>query len=219
MPDFSREERACDGGHHVVAGIDEAGRGPWAGPVVAAAVVFDRDRLPDDIASEIDDSKKLNETARLKLMHAFAPYAHVGIGLAEVMEIDTYNILQATFLAMTRAVGELPEVPSLALVDGNKVPALPCDAEAVIKGDTLSLSIAAASIVAKVTRDGIMQDLAERFPGYGWERNAGYGTKDHRAALEALGVTPVHRRSYRPVVNILTQNAAATQHIETSLSA
>ncbi len=205
MPDFALEERAAKAGRQIIAGIDEAGRGPWAGPVVAAAVVLDQGRLPDDLRNDIDDSKRLKADQRTRLTHAFAPYAEIGVGVAEVSEIDTLNILRATFLAMTRAVNELPHYPDYALIDGNRMPHLACDGEAVVQGDGRSLSVAAASVVAKVTRDGIMENLAEKFPGYGWETNAGYGTKQHRSAIEELGVTPVHRRSYRPVLNILRQ--------------
>jgi len=201
MPDFSIEDR----GVGVVAGIDEAGRGPWAGPVVAAAVVFDRARLPRDLALGIDDSKALSRARREALNAAIARHARVGIGAASATEIDSDNILRATFAAMRRAVDALGVVPDLALVDGNRAPPLPCPVATVVKGDAISLSIAAASIVAKVTRDRIMTSLGRRYPGFGWERNAGYGTAEHRAGLDRLGVTPHHRRSYAPIFKILTQ--------------
>jgi ribonuclease HII len=199
VPDFSLEREA--GG--LVAGIDEAGRGPWAGPVVAAAVVLDRETLPQSLCLALDDSKKLSPGRREALFDALRRCARAGVGHAEVGEIDSVNILAATMLAMRRAVENLGVEPDLALVDGNRAPELRCPARCVVGGDGLSLSIAAASIVAKVTRDRIMADLARRFPGYGWERNAGYGTAEHRKALERLGVTPQHRRSFKPVINIL----------------
>jgi ribonuclease HII len=203
MPDFSLEKEA--GG--CVAGIDEAGRGPWAGPVVAVAVVLDPETLPRSLSLALDDSKKLSRRTRETLFDALRRCARAGVGLAEVGEIDTVNILAATMLAMRRAVENLGVEPDLALIDGNRAPKLRCPARCVVGGDGRSLSIAAASIVAKVTRDRIMADLARRFPGYGWERNAGYGTAEHRQALERLGVTPHHRRSFKPVINILRANS------------
>lgn len=183
-----------------VAGVDEVGRGPWAGPVVACAVVLDLDRLPEGL----NDSKKLSAPARSRLCAALRASAEVGIGEASVEEIDRLNILQASMLAMRRALAALPEPPDFALIDGNRLPdGLPCPAEALVGGDGRCASIAAASIVAKVTRDAAMVALAQQFPGYGWETNAGYGTRAHRAALENLGVTPHHRRSFRPIHNIL----------------
>jgi len=204
MPDFALEHAA--GG--VVAGIDEAGRGPWAGPVVAGAVILDPRELPDDLRHGLDDSKALRPAARERLFARLPACARIGIGRAEVEEIDTLNILQATMLAMARAAGALGVVPDLALVDGNRVPELPCPARAVVKGDAKSLSVAAASIVAKVTRDRVMAELAAAYPGYGWERNAGYGTAEHRAALERLGVTPHHRRSFAPIIKMLGSDRA-----------
>ena len=195
MPDFSLEEAA--GG--VVAGIDEAGRGPWAGPVVAAAVILERGAVP----AGVDDSKVLSRKRRETLYDVLLGAARVGVGSAGVDEIDSLNILAATLLAMQRAVAGLGAVPDLALVDGNRAPRLPCPVRCVVRGDALSLSVAAASIVAKVTRDRLMADLARTHPGYGWERNAGYGTREHRAALESLGVTPQHRRSFAPIIKIL----------------
>ena len=204
MPDFALEFRA--GG--VVAGIDEAGRGPWAGPVIAAAVILAPGRLPKDIAAAIDDSKKLSRQRRAELFAALSDLVGDGVvrfavGAADVAEIDRLNVLAATMLAMGRAVAGLGEVPDHALVDGNRAPDLPCPVTCVVKGDAKSLSIAAASIVAKETRDRMMADLAQIHPGYGWERNAGYGTAEHKAALEGLGVTPHHRRSFKPVLKIL----------------
>lgn len=187
-----------------VAGIDEVGRGPLAGPVVAAAVILPMGRSA--IFDGIADSKKLGAARRETLFDLLMSEAACGVGEASVEEIDDINILQAAMLAMRRAVEALPQPPDHALVDGNRLPALPCPGDALVKGDARCRSIAAASIVAKVTRDRLMAALAAEFPGYGWERNAGYGTKEHLAALETLGVTPHHRRSFRPVreVNSLT---------------
>ena len=196
MPDFAFEKR-CTG---IVCGIDEAGRGPLAGPVVAAAVILDRRRLPRSLRDGLDDSKKLNRAAREEyaaLLRRSGVY--IGIGAASAAEIDRRNILQATLLAMCRAVSALGIAPSIALVDGNVPPPLPCQVETVIGGDGLSLSIAAASIIAKVTRDRLMRQLALRYSGYGWETNVGYGTEQHRTALRALGPTPHHRRSFAPL--------------------
>jgi ribonuclease HII len=173
--------------------------------VVAAAVIIDAAAMPAALAGAIDDSKKLKPAHRVELAEALSDHACIGIGAASVTEIDAINILQATFRAMARAVDALGPVPDLALVDGNRLPALPCAARAIVRGDSSSLSIAAASIIAKVTRDRIMADLARRHPGYGWERNAGYGTAEHRGALERLGVTAHHRKSYAPIDQILSR--------------
>lgn len=185
-----------------VAGVDEAGRGPWAGPVVAAAVVLGLGVVP---AARIDDSKRLSRAARDAAFDAIMALAKsgeaaVGIGQASVAEIDRINILQATFLAMRRALGALALAPGFALIDGNLVPdGLPCPSRAVVGGDGSELLIAAASIVAKVTRDRLMAELAMQNPGYGWERNQGYGTAEHRQALVRLGPTTHHRLSFRPL--------------------
>ncbi|MBC8339634.1 MAG: ribonuclease HII [Rhodospirillales bacterium] len=210
MPDFSLEDAALSRGKTVICGIDEAGRGPWAGPVVAGAVILDRASLPGDLIRDLDDSKKLKPARREDLFQRLGPHARIGVGQAGVDEIDEVNILQATFLAMARAVEDLgssgsgsDDVPDLALVDGNREPGLPCPSECVVKGDAISLSIAAASIVAKVTRDRIMAGLALAHPAYGWERNAGYGTKLHQDALAAHGVTAEHRKSYAPIKKFL----------------
>lgn len=201
MPDFTREDAI--GGS--VAGVDEAGRGPLAGPVVAAAVILDRSRLTARLAARIDDSKRLSRARREAVFAALADTARIGIGQADVAEIDRLNILQASLVAMTRAVEALRPPPDVALIDGNQAPALSCPVRCIAGGDRLSLSIAAASIVAKVTRDRMINALAERYPGYGWERNAGYGTQEHLKALQILGITPEHRRSFRPVRDILCQ--------------
>ncbi|HJO72297.1 MAG TPA: ribonuclease HII [Rhodospirillales bacterium] len=199
MPDL-RLEMAAGG---IVAGVDEAGRGPWAGPVVAGAVILDPTTLPARLRDGLDDSKRLKPDRREDLLAALRGCARIGVGRAEVTEIDTLNILQATLLAMARAVAELGAPPDLALVDGTQAPALACPVQCVVKGDARSLSVAAASIVAKVTRDAIMAELAASHPGYGWERNAGYGTAEHRGALERLGVTAQHRKSFRPIIKML----------------
>ena len=205
MPDFSLER----GREGLVAGIDEAGRGPWAGPVLAAAVILDPNRLPAALAEGLDDSKVLSAAKRRELFGGLRAHAAIGlgaaigIGAASVTEIEDRNILQATFLAMARALAALPERPALALVDGNRAPDLPCRVETVIGGDARSLSIAAASIVAKVTRDRIMARLAGRYPDFGWERNAGYGTPEHKGGLDRCGVTPHHRRTFAPIRKIL----------------
>lgn len=204
MPDLRLEQEAWAGGARVVVGIDEAGRGPWAGPVVAAAVVLDLATLPADLLTGLDDSKKLTAPRRAALFARLAGCARIGVGRAEVAEIDRLNILAATLLAMQRAVAALPLTPCLALVDGNRAPDLPCPVTCVIGGDGQSLSIAAASIVAKVTRDRVMGELAALYPGYGWETNVGYGTREHRCALLRLGVTPHHRRSFAPINKMLS---------------
>lgn len=197
MPHFDREQRL--GG--LVAGVDEVGRGPLAGPVYACAVILDPARLPIGI----DDSKALSEAKRES---AFAQVMEralsVGIGVADVAEIDALNILQATMLAMRRAVDGLSLAPAHVLVDGNRLPALPCPGEAVIGGDATVLSIAAASIIAKVTRDRVMCELDALHPGYHWARNKGYGTADHLAALQRLGASVHHRKTFAPVAHILT---------------
>lgn len=198
MPDLSFEQSL--GGR--VGGIDEAGRGPLAGPVVAGAVALDPLRLRPEMIAGLDDSKKLTRAARELMYELVMANAATGIGIASVEEIDQVNILRATLLAMRRAFDALPFQPGFALVDGNIAPDLDCPAYCVVGGDGRSLSIAAASIIAKVSRDRIMARLACDFPGYGWERNAGYGTVEHRAALEKLGVTRHHRRSFGPVAKL-----------------
>jgi len=183
-----------------VAGVDEAGRGPLAGPVVAAAVVFEKGRVPKGL----DDSKVMSEAAREEAFTAIMAMAlAVGVGDASVDEIDMVNIRQATHLAMARAVRALALAPVFALVDGNDAPALPCPCDTIVGGDGRSASIAAASIIAKVTRDRMMVALHETFPVYGWLTNKGYGTGEHLSALGVHGVTPHHRRSFAPVHNIL----------------
>lgn len=200
MPDYSVEMTLLASGAREVAGVDEAGRGPLAGPVTAAAVVLDASALP----SGINDSKKLEPRVRIRLLEEIKASAKVSVAHASVEEIDRLNILRASLLAMERAVAGLRGTPCHVLVDGKVVPgSLGCEATALVKGDARSLSIAAASILAKVTRDRIMEDLAREYPGYGWERNAGYPTKAHREALADLGVTPHHRRSFKTVRELL----------------
>ncbi|WP_417519413.1 ribonuclease HII [Minwuia sp.] len=184
-----------------VAGVDEAGRGPIAGPVVAAAVV-----LPETLDfSGLNDSKKLSASRRQTLAALVLQHADVGIGLASVAEIDRLNILQATMCAMRRAIGNLAREPVFALIDGNRIPEnLPCVAESLVKGDGHEMCIAAASIIAKTHRDKIMCDLALEYPGYGWDVHAGYPTLAHREALKTLGPSPHHRRSFRPVRDMFT---------------
>ena len=205
-PDFSFEHHWIDRGSARVIGIDEAGRGPWAGPVVAAAVHLPIGRLSPELTDVLDDSKKLTAARRGVLLSVLEGCADIGIGSASVEEIDRQNILQASLLAMRRAVAALETPPDAALVDGREDPGLSCPVETVIKGDGRSLSIAAASIVAKVTRDREMARLAEVHPGYGWERNQGYGTAEHREALDRLGPSDQHRRSFRPVSQLIASS-------------
>jgi ribonuclease HII len=205
-PDFAFEERALAQGARVVVGVDEVGRGPLAGPVTACAVRLDATRIPKGIA----DSKVLTAARRQQLHDEIWAVAEVSISHATVDEIDALNILRASHLAMERAIAGIRGADH-ALIDGNLLPrGLLCPATAIVKGDARCLSIAAASIVAKVTRDRIMVDLAQQHPGYGWEHNAGYPTKAHLAALRNLGVTAHHRRSFRPVHNILYQGKSLT---------
>ncbi len=182
---------------HLVCGIDEAGRGPWAGPVVAASAMFASER---DIPARINDSKKLSHKAREALFEQICATASFGIGIASVEEIDTLNIWGATALAMKRALEALPLKPAFALIDGNRVPKdFPCDARAIVKGDGTSLSIAAASIIAKVTRDRMMGELHEQFPHYGFASHMGYGTAAHSTALRKHGICHAHRKSFAPI--------------------
>jgi len=178
-----------------IAGVDEAGRGPLAGPVVAAAVILDRNSIPEGIA----DSKQLDAEARREIYQAILATSRVGIGIAGVDRIDADNILNATLWAMTQAVARLDSPPKLVLIDGNRSPRLACATRTIVQGDARCLSIAAASIVAKVARDAIMAELARDYPNHGFDRHKGYSTADHFAAIERYGVTPHHRRSFRPV--------------------
>jgi len=199
MANYDLETKLRISGKEIIAGIDEVGRGPWAGPVTACAVILDPNNIPDGL----NDSKVLTAKRREQLFDLIMDSAQVSCVHVEVTEIDQVNILQATFRAMERAVSHLP-IPNHILVDGNKLPPnLPSPATAIVKGDAKSVSIAAASIIAKVTRDRLMSDLSEAYPGYGWEKNAGYGTKMHQLGLLNHGVTPHHRRSFKPIHNIL----------------
>jgi ribonuclease HII len=203
MPDFAFEtELGCR-----VAGVDEVGRGPLAGPVTAAAVVLDPSCIPEGL----EDSKKLSAKKRQLLYEQLLKCADVSIAHASVAEIDEINILRASHLAMERAIAGLRVPPEHCLIDGNMVPrGLQLPATTLVKGDSRSLSISAASIVAKVCRDCVLVDLAQQHPGYGWETNMGYGSKKHMEALQKLGVTPHHRRSFKPVHNMLYQEKILT---------
>ena len=199
-PDFSFEADLHAKGFEIIAGVDEVGRGPLAGPVTAAAVILD----PNNIPTGLNDSKALSAKKRKVLYDLILQYCRVGVVHVSVEEIDRINILQASLLAMGQAIAQLDPSPSVVLIDGNRIPAgLSVPTQALVKGDAKSVSIAAASIVAKITRDRLMSDLARQNPGYGWDKNAGYPTKEHQLALQHLGVSPHHRRSFKPVHNIL----------------
>ena len=192
MPDFSIESQHSG----IIAGIDEAGRGPLAGPVVASAVILNKENLPVGI----NDSKKTSIKKRNLLYQQIKDSSIFAVGIATVEEIDDINILNATMLAMKRAIDNLSVKPDLCLIDGNKTPEnLNCKSLAIIKGDSLSLNIAAASIIAKVTRDKIMLNLSEEHPQYLWSKNSGYGTKQHLQAITDFGITKHHRKSFKPV--------------------
>ena len=200
QPDYTFEQAAVQRGLQCVAGVDEVGRGPLAGPVTAAAVILDLQSIPPGL----NDSKKLTARRRAEIADDIWLMAQVAVAHASVAEIDELNILRASHLAMQRAIDELSQRPDHVLIDGNMIPrGLKISAQTIVKGDARSLSIAAASIVAKVARDRIMCALAADFPGYGWDSNAGYPSKAHKMALQSLGVTPHHRRSFKPVHNIL----------------
>lgn len=205
MPDWKIEDEH----QGLICGVDEAGRGPWAGPVVAGAVVFLTREVAPELLAQLNDSKKLSAKKReylYELLRQEEQAGHIwcGIGEASAAEIDEMNILQATFTAMRRAVEKLPQKPDVALIDGNRLPQdFPCAAECFIGGDGRAYSIAAASILAKVYRDRLMCELAQQYPCYGFEKNAGYGTKAHIEGLRLHGVTPQHRRSYRPIREFL----------------
>ena len=204
-PSFVHEDALMQVHGGPVAGIDEAGRGPWAGPVVAAAVILDVDALPQGL----NDSKALGEDTREALFEEITLNACVGVSIADVARIDRDNILQATLWAMGQACAALATSPAAVLVDGNRCPeGLACPSQPLVKGDALSLSVAAASIVAKVTRDRIMRKLALEHPSYGWERNKGYGTAEHVAALTGHGACVHHRRSFRPIRDLLAREQA-----------
>ena len=207
MPDFSLEESLGLSTSAVIVGVDEVGRGPLAGPVTAAAVFFDRQKITSDLLTKIDDSKKIAQKKRATLSKQIESIAIIGIGWASSGEIDQLNILEATMLAMQRAIFSLQKQiildPDYILIDGNKVPRLDFPSKAFVRGDEKSLSIAAASIVAKSKRDAFMTSLSKLYPGYGWEKNAGYGTREHLAAIEREGITVHHRRSFKPIAKYL----------------
>lgn len=211
MPDFELENNHSG----LVAGIDEAGRGPWAGPVVAGAVIIKDRNLDEFLLDGLNDSKKLTAKKREQLFeHLLEARSKglvcIGIGQASAAEIDEYNILQATFLAMRRAYEAMGAKADWALIDGNRLPQdFPCACEYVIKGDARDYAIAAASIMAKVYRDRLMADLSKIYPYYGFEKNAGYGTKLHIKGLQEYGVTPEHRRSYRPIREFMSLKKSA----------
>ena len=207
MPDFSLEESLGLSTSAVIVGVDEVGRGPLAGPVTAAAVFFDRQKITSDLLTKIDDSKKIAQKKRATISKQIESIAIIGIGWASSGEIDQLNILEATMLAMQRAIFSLQKQiildPDYILIDGNKVPRLDFPSKAIVRGDEKSLSIAAASIVAKNKRDAFMTSLSKLYPGYGWEKNAGYGTREHLAAIEREGITVHHRRSFKPIAKYL----------------
>ena len=207
MPDFSFEQ--AHSGY--VVGFDEAGCGPWAGPVVAAAAILVKEKFPPELACQINDSKKLTTIKREKIFSHLnileGESCFLSVGMCSVEEIDALNIREAAIRAMERASRALKLplsiTPSLGLADGTVKPKLPYPVRSLVKGDSLSLSIAAASIVAKVTRDQIMKKLSVLHPEYGWERNAGYGTAYHQSALMRYGVTPHHRKTFAPIARLL----------------
>lgn len=209
MPDFSLEQK-FQNNQNCIIGIDEVGRGPWAGPVVASAVCIPKEIQALDFVNDINDSKKLSFKKRETLFDLINEHCFVGIGIIAPKVIDSVNILQASFLAMDDALNNLVKTnlaisnkEIVSLIDGNKKPNLklctPQNSHAVIKGDSISTSIAAASIIAKVTRDRIMADLHETYPHYGWNTNSGYGTKVHIEGLDNHGVTEHHRKSFKPI--------------------
>ena len=207
MPDFSLEESLGLPSSAVIIGVDEVGRGPLAGPVTAAAVFVDRQKITLDLSTKIDDSKKIPQNKRATISKQIEGIAIIGIGWASSGEIDQLNILEATMIAMQRAVLSLRKQiildPDYILIDGNKVPSFDFPSKAIVRGDEKSLSIAAASIVAKSKRDAFMTSLSKLYPCYGWEKNAGYGTREHLVAIERNGITAHHRRSFKPIANYL----------------
>ena len=184
----------------IISGVDEAGRGAWAGPVVSAAVILKNYSNTE----ELNDSKILNKNERNEIFNKLKKKSIIGVGFSSVEEIEKFNILQATFLSMKRAINSLTKTPDLLLIDGNRVPPkLKIEAYPIIKGDKFISEISAASIVAKVIRDTHMKILDKKYPGYGFTNNAGYGVKLHLDALKTLGVTPIHRQTFKPIHNIL----------------
>ncbi len=207
MPDFSLEESLGLSTSAVIIGVDEVGRGPLAGPVTAAAVFVNRQKITLDLSTKIDDSKKIPQKKRATISKQIERMAIIGMGWASSGEIDQLNILEATMIAMQRAVLSLRKQiifdPDYILIDGNKVPSFDFPSKAIVRGDEKSLSIAAASIVAKSKRDAFMTSLSKLYPCYGWEKNAGYGTREHLVAIERNGITAHHRRSFKPIANYL----------------
>jgi len=201
VPNFLIEE---DFGwpNKLIAGIDEAGRGPWAGPVVSAAVVLNKKNIPSDL----NDSKKISEKKRQSLYSSIYNSHFVGVGISSIEEIDNLNILQATFLSMKRALDNLDCSVDAILVDGNLDPGFDYKTECIVNGDSISFSIAAASIIAKVTRDNLMSKIHKEFPNYNWKRNKGYGTREHRNALDMYGPCKYHRKSFSPINKMLGLN-------------
>ena len=204
MPTFRHENALGRKEGAVICGVDEAGRGPLAGPVVACAAILPLSNISTRLLGALDDSKRLTAEVREALAEKLRVKAIYALGEASVEEIDRFNILRATFIAMRRAFEKLPLQPQHAIIDGNMKPGLPCAETTLVEGDHLSYSIAAASILAKVARDKMMRELHLDHPRYGWERNVGYGTKEHLAAIDLHGVTPHHRTSFRPVYEQLT---------------
>lgn len=209
MPDMSNEQKHAN--YKYVIGVDEVGRGPWAGPVVAcAAVITDESKIPESVT----DSKKLTDKKRQLISEVLVEEVPYALGIVEAKEIDELNILQATFVAMAKAVEELASDLGInndeyfVLVDGNKIPPYEAfkNAEAIVKGDSISLTIAASSIIAKVYRDKLMAQLAKIYPYYAWERNAGYGTKAHQEGLAKHGITDLHRKSFKPIAKIINES-------------
>jgi ribonuclease HII len=190
-----------------VAGVDEAGCGPWAGPVVAAAVIIDQSLYPEIFLKRIDDSKKLNRKNREDLYKEIIchPSITYHIGISTIEEIDQFNIWGATQLAMVKAIHGLTSKPMQLLVDGKRKPNVDYPVELIVKGDQKSFSIATASILAKVKRDEIMGELHREYPDFGWDKNAGYGTAEHQRALKHVGITPYHRKSFAPIRSIISQ--------------
>ena len=202
MPDLSIEKKKNNLNYDLIAGVDEAGRGPWAGPVYSAAVILDTANIP----AEINDSKKMSERKRNEIYLRIISEHHYALGIADVNEIDELNILQASLLSMKRAITNLLLKPDFVLIDGAHKPALDIDSENIIKGDNKSLSIAAASIIAKVERDQFMKKIDEEYPHYNWKKNKGYGTKEHQNALNIHGISEHHRKSFSPIRKILSLN-------------
>ena len=202
MPDLSIEKKKNNLNYKLIAGVDEAGRGPWAGPVYSAAVILDTANIPE----EINDSKKMSEKKRNEINSRIVSEHHYAVGIADVNEIDELNILQASLLSMKRAIANLLLKPDFVLIDGAHKPALDIDSENIIKGDNKSLSIAAASIIAKVERDQFMKKIDEEYPHYNWKKNKGYGTKEHQNALNVHGISEHHRKSFSPIRKILSLN-------------